>query len=303
METVEINQKNYQFITNYKHNDILRNSFHSLTQKIYHFDFEQWYKSGYWSDTCMLYSLLHDNTVISHITVNIIDFVILGERKRFVQLGTVMTDEYYRNQGLSGFLIQKVMEEWNNKCDIIYLFANDSVLNYYPKFGFTAVSEYQAIKKITKSYSPYSFRKLNLDNKCDIELLHKTAKNNFPQSKISMVNNVGLVMFYCNYFELFSFRENLYLIQSLNAIAVAEYEDDTLIIYDILSPQKINIEEVISVLSTDKTSFVILRFMPSNCENYEISIYKEDDSTLFVTSAKSSIFEDNKLIFPILSHT
>lgn len=80
---------------------------------------------------------------MANVSVNIMDFVILGEEKRYVQIGTVMTDENYRNQGLSRTLIKKILKEWENKCQGIYLYANNSVLNFYPKFGFSVCSEYQ----------------------------------------------------------------------------------------------------------------------------------------------------------------
>lgn len=214
-----------------------------------------------------------------------------------------MTDEQYRNQGLSRVLMDTVIEEWENKCDMFYLFANDSVLDFYPKFGFISVDEYQASKQISIIESPYSVRKMDIDNVIDLNLLYETAKNAAAQFALSMVDNAGLVMFYCNYFELFSFKYNLFYIQDLNAIAVADYEEDTLILYDILATKKIEIENVLNALATEQTKRAILNFMPINSENYEVSLYKEEDSTLMVMGDKEKLFKNNKLMFPMLSHT
>lgn len=109
----------------------------------YGFDFEEWYQNGYWKDRYIPYALLDGNNVITNVSVNIIDFFVMGEKKTCIQIGTVMTDKEYRNQGLNRFLMKKVLEEWRERCDVIYLFANDSVLNFYPKFGFVSVPEYQ----------------------------------------------------------------------------------------------------------------------------------------------------------------
>ncbi|MGE7925050.1 GNAT family N-acetyltransferase [Viridibacillus arvi] len=303
MKNVMINGKNYKLISRYQDDNELRNRFNLLTQQIYNFDFEKWYNSGFWKENCILYSLLDNDKMVSHITVSVIDFIVLGKKKRFVQFGTVMTDEQYRNQGLSRVLMETVLEKWKDKCDMFYLFANDSVLDFYPKFGFVPVDEYQASTKIPKIESPYSVRKMDIDNVSDLNLLYETAKNAEAQFALSMQDNAGLVMFYCNYFELFSFKENLFYIQDLHAIAVADYEEDTLIIYDILAKEKIEIKDVLNALATEQTKSAILKFMPINSENYEVTLFKEEDSTLMVMGDKEELFKNNKLMFPMLSHT
>jgi hypothetical protein len=107
VESIAAAGKNYRLVSNYKLDDELRNKFNLLAQKVWGFDFEKWYKSGYWEDNCLLYSLLHDDKMVSHITVSVIEFIVLGERKKFVQLGTVMTDENYRKQGLNKIFMEE----------------------------------------------------------------------------------------------------------------------------------------------------------------------------------------------------
>lgn len=303
MESIAVAGKQYRFVCNYKLDDELRNKFNLLAQKVWGFDFEKWHKSGYWDDNCLLYSLLEDDKMVSHITVSVIEFIVLGERKKYVQLGTVMTDENYRKQGLNKILMEKVLSEWKSKCDMIYLYANNCVLDFYPKFGFVPVQEYQAAKKIARDHHGYPVRKMNLDRIDDCSLLYNIGKNAAPLFQISMVDHIGLIMFHCIYFDLSGLKEGLYYIQDLNAIAVAEYRENEIILQDILSTQYVGIDEVIQSLATDKTKEAILRCMPIHSENYEISPYKEEDITLFVMADKKEIFEKNNLIFPILSHT
>lgn len=303
MENVIVNGKNYELITNYKHDSELRHRFNVLTQQVYNFDFEKWYDSGYWGDNCLLYSLLDNNKMVSHITVSVIDFMVLGERKRFVQLGTVMTDEQCRNQGLSRALLEKVLEEWEHNCDLIYLYANDSVLDFYPKFGFVATDEYQASRKISHVSSPYVVRKMDIASSSDHDLLYETAKHAVALFDLTMQDNAGLVMFYSQYFEPFSVKENLFYIEGLQAIAVAEYEEDTLVLYDILTTENIAIDDVLHALALEGTREVILQCMPIASEKYEVSLFKEEDSTLMIMADNSELFRNHKLIFPMLSHT
>jgi GNAT superfamily N-acetyltransferase len=148
MREVIVNGEAYTCVTDYKENDELRKSFNVLTQKTYKFDFEFWYHYGYWGDKYIPYSLLKDNKVVANAFVNIIDFTILGEDKRYIQIGTVMTGQEYRGKGLSRFLMERILKDWESRCDLIYLFANESVLDFYPKFGFIPMGEYQCSKSV-----------------------------------------------------------------------------------------------------------------------------------------------------------
>lgn len=298
-----VNNSKYTLLIQYQNEEKWRESFNSLTQKTYRFDFEKWYQAGYWEDNCRLYSLADGDKVVAHVTVNVIGFTVLGEEKTFMQMGTVMTDPDYKKQGLSRLLMEKVMLDWKDKCDMIYLFANDSVLDFYPKFGFVAVNEYQAVYKLKAAEKGPAFRRMDMDDAGDRDLLFHTAQKAVPLFRISMKGNAGLVMFYAHYFELFSVRDFLYYIPDLKAVVLAEYEGDQLILHDILTPETLDIRTVIHAMALENTREVSLRFMPEHTEGYEISLYKEENSTLFVQADCRRLFEDHQLIFPMLSHT
>lgn len=100
-EFLLINDKKYILRCNYKENNALRDSFNRLTEKTYGFNFKQWYEEGYWGDKYIPYSLSDGDKIVANISVNVMDFLILGEKKRFIQIGTVMTDEEYKGKGLS----------------------------------------------------------------------------------------------------------------------------------------------------------------------------------------------------------
>lgn len=150
MEWVKIGKDYYVFAKGYKDDNKLRESFNELTQNTYGFDFEEWYKSGYWNDKYIPYSIIDKDRVVANVSVNTVYFNILGQEKLCIQIGTVMTDTEYRGRGLSRFLLERVIKEWKDKCEMIYLFANDSVLDFYPKFGFEKEQEYISYKYINK---------------------------------------------------------------------------------------------------------------------------------------------------------
>lgn len=298
---IRIGDNDYQLVIDYREDSRLRQSFNVLTNRIWEFDFEAWYQSGYWGDSCHLYSLMAGNRMVSHITVSVFDAVVLGQNKTLVQLGTVMTDEDYRGKGLNRFLMEKVLADWSEQCDFIYLFANDSVLDFYPKFGFSAVSEYEAVKTVFSCKTHGVVRKMDITSSADIQLLDRLVRNAVPLFDLSIVNNVSTVMFYCQ--ALGVFKDNLYYLEGMDVIVVAEYEGENLVVHDVLSATNIDLDVVLDSLVNENTQNVQLRFIPKNKRSYQIRQYKEEDLTLFVSEKYKHLFENNQLIFPTLSHT
>lgn len=297
-ELLDVNGKEYLYIFDYKDNEILRRSFNNLTQKTYGFDFEDWYQKGYWQEKYVPYSLADGDTIVANVSVNIMDFFVMGEQKRYIQLGTVMTDESYQNLGLNKILIQRILNEWENKCDMIYLFANDSVLDYYPKFGFVRTNQYQCSNNVIKKDSSALARKLDMSLDTDRNLLYEKANQTLPFSNISMEQNASLIMFYCISF----MNESVYYIEEYDTIAIADFEDDTLYLNDVFGTQDISLDNIINVIINEKTKRVVLGFTPRNISSFKIDLLNEDDTTLFIKSTKDNPFKDNKLMFSILSH-
>ena len=146
----------YQFIKDYKSTEPYRLSFNELAHQTFRIDFEHWYQQGCWKDRYICYSFLHNDKVIANVSVNLMDIILNQLTYKAIQLGTVMTDPAYRNQGLSRRLMEIIIEEYRSECDFMYLYANKTVLDFYTKFGFSQVPEpsYTFDLKTTISLKP-----------------------------------------------------------------------------------------------------------------------------------------------------
>lgn len=131
-----------QIIKNYRDNENLRHSFNELAEQTFGLSFEGWYRSGYWRENYIPYSIVDADRVVANVSVNITDMRMEGKLRRLIQLGTVMTEESCRNQGLIRRLMQEIEADYGARADGMYLFANDGVLDFYPRFGFRPVKEY-----------------------------------------------------------------------------------------------------------------------------------------------------------------
>lgn len=72
----------------------------------------EWFQNGFWGEKYIPCSLVDGEKVIANVSVNRMDFNLDGIEKHYIQLGTVMTDKAYRGQGLSRYLMEKVIEEY-----------------------------------------------------------------------------------------------------------------------------------------------------------------------------------------------
>lgn len=292
-----------EYIVNYQNNAVLRNSFHALTQKVFHFQLKEWYDNGYWSESYEPHSILDGSTVVANISVNHMSMSIDGLKKNFLQIGTVMTDPAYRNQGLSRQLMDSILEKYQGKVDGIYLFGNDSVLEFYPKFGFTKSNEYvyryyvnsldMKNTIVNESLKP---QKVDMTDENQRNALLKAVKQSVPNEAFSM-DNFGLMAFGLTG----PYSDNIYYLPELDGYIVASIHDKTLFLHHIIASKIIEPNDI-SLFYRDTIETIELGFTPLPASSYEVSVYNEENSTLFILGDDLLVIERLKLRFPELSH-
>lgn len=314
---------NYEYKVNVRENDMLRESFNRLTRKTFAFDFIDWYQRGYWGSLYIPHVLLDGNEVIANVSSNEIDFVINGQKKRLIQLGTVMTDDAYRKQGLGRYLMEKVLEEYRNQADGIYLFGNDSVLEYYPRFGFQKYEQiqYYIETKRIADQAGSAGRKgddfLQKVNMSDIEECSKVLyaiENNVSDDKVLMVDNIGLYMFYLAGGPM---SDMVYKISNAalgnewntnheaSIYVVLEKNYDSLMIHQIFSAQEIDRRKVLDFICRQyiaDVSEMTLGFTPAKTDGLQKRVVHVEDSTFWGIGDDMKRFETEGLMFPTLSH-
>lgn len=298
MEIVTIHNIDYCLVSNFQDEAPLRHGFNDLAKDTFNLDFEDYYKNGYWNSSYIPYALVDNGKVVANVSANILDFFVCGDMKRYIQIGTVMTDKAYRGRGLGRYLLEMVISEWRDKSDLVYLFANDTVLDFYPKFGFVNKLEYQYAKSITSRQTSATARRLDMDEPKNRDLLFRLSNSTRPFSKLTALQNTGIVMFYATSF----IKDDFYYIENLDAAVFARYEGNTLYLNDIFSPCDISVEQVIFAMAKCETDNIVLGFTPVDTDGYCCRLYLQEDDTLFVLSNGKSVFDTHKLMLPILSH-
>ncbi|MBC1489097.1 GNAT family N-acetyltransferase [Listeria sp. FSL L7-1485] len=288
----------YQLISDYKDNDKYRASFNRLAESTFDINLEEWYQQGFWNDKYMCYSYLHNESIIANVSINKMELKYQGKEYQAIQIGTVMTHPNYRNQGLATKLINQVISKYEDQYDFFYLFANDSVLDFYPKFGFERVDESSFTIDATSLKKQFSkVKKLNPKNKMDFQLINRIVSNRMPLSTVLDVkNNEDLLMFYL----LIALKDATYYVEELDAIVLFEQEETDLYVLDIISTKKLDVVDVLRYLVTKEIETIHLSFTPEKDKLIDAAYIIETEDMLFM---RPNVFVENPyFIFPSTSH-
>lgn len=284
----------YKFIKLDRTNEEMRRSFCELSIKTFGLDFEDWYQNGYWKENYLPYVCVKDDKVVANVSVNPMEFNMAGRHVKLIQLGTVMTEESERNQGLIRKIMEKIEQDFQDKTDGFFLFANDEVLEFYPKFGFQTAKEYQYAKTVQNTEKESTVM-LPMNQPKQWKTLENIIEKSICQSSMEQENKKELVMFYVTKF----MQENVFYIESQNAYVIAEVDGETLNLQQVFAGQKVDLDKIIAAYG-EEIKNVVLGFSPLKNDGWEMSELHEEDTTLFV---KGKIFEEfDGLGFPVLSH-
>jgi GNAT superfamily N-acetyltransferase len=285
---------NPKLISDYAENEELRVGFNRLTELVFGFSLEEWYQREYWSKNYIPYSYLVDGHIIANVSIYKMKFVLDGQIRNAIQFSTVMTHPDYTGQGLSRKLMEHVLEKYNNECDMFFLFANDTVLDYYQKFGFEQVDEYQFeldVKEIKPKEN--NLAKLDMSKDEDLKHIYDAGKNRIAVSdRFGVVDAAGLLIFHCMYLH----REDVYYSKEEDAIVIYKKKDNEIHLYDIVSKYEVDIKKLLGMIVDDDVEKIIFHFTPDKYDLPFETIPVAKDERIFV---KQNIFNmDTKFIHP-----
>ncbi|UOE96243.1 GNAT family N-acetyltransferase [Alkalihalobacillus sp. LMS39] len=285
-----------KLVENYKENDILRESFFHLARQTFNIDFQPWFKAGFWNDRYECHSFVSDEQIVANVSVNKQRLFINSKIHNVIQIGTVMTQPEFQNHGLAKTLMNYVLDKYHSEYDGFLLFANQTVLDFYPKFGFTTALEtkYSVVMEHNPNRKPHL--KLNPFIKEDITLLLDFYHNRIL-SHFDVLDTEYLFAFYC----LTVFPSDIYFFKDLHAIVIYKEEQETIHLYAVLSKQKIELRVVIEAISSAKKTNIVFHFTPSfpDCEAVAHTSTNEND-VFYMKSSSIHLPEEWK--FPFVGH-
>lgn len=288
-----------KLVKDYKNSEKYRLSFNELAKNTFGIDFETWFQNGFWNDRYIGYAYVDGDQVVANISISLMDIIWEGQKKRALQIGTVMTHTDYRKRGLASSLMKIILEENEKNFDFIYLFANDQALDFYLKFGFQPISESKFSMGVEFYYGPVAnLRKLDISKVEDLKLISDlAAERRYISEKLGVFNDKCLIMFYC----LFVYSEDIYYLEEEDSVVIFKTCGSELNLYDVLSKKNIDVEDMISKIATPEVSRVVFHFTPDlKSGQVDIEELVKSDCTLLIKPLSKEITKEFQ--FPATSH-
>lgn len=280
-----------RFEKGYRRDDTLRVSFCELAKHTFGLEFEGWYEKGFWNDRYIPFSFIAEGKVVANVSASKIDLVIDGTAHPSLQIGTVMTHPNYRNQGLSRKLMEKVMSEYEGQCSFMYLFANESVKGFYPKFGFRKVEEQQFYLAAFSSGSTGvngNLRKLDTADTADLQLITEYIEERVPVSnRFATANAAGITLYHM----LTGFKDCIYHSEKLDALLLYKQEKQQLNIFDVISKAPVETHAVATEVADENTETILFHYTP---DNNGIGLEKKP----FKRNGALFVKENSRLLYP-----
>lgn len=271
----------------------LRQSFNALAQDTFGLNFESWYQHGFWNGDYIPYVLTLDGEAAANVSVNRMRCLLDGQERNYIQLGTVMTRRDCRGRGYSRLLMEEVLRE-NRDCDGIFLFANDTVLDFYPRFGFQQTQEFRFRREITGALCQAV--PVPMETREDWTRFLR-EKNLRMDAGVSRMDTDDLLMFYLTQF----MERNVFYLPPWDAYAVAELRDGVLTLYALYAATDADLPAVCAAFGPSVRR-AELAFTPGNPVGFERELFRECDTTFFLRGKTLEQDMERILSFPALAH-
>jgi predicted N-acetyltransferase YhbS len=259
--------------------------------------FRRWYALGGWDEDYAAFALADGKDIVANASLQRMKIVLRGESITGWQLGAVGVLPQWRGRGLQREIMPRLLSSVDEK-DIVFLFANDTVLDFYPQFGFKRVVEsvFAAQHAVQPASDP--LRSLSIDRAEDRALLARTAATAAPTTREFGARDYGgvLLWYWANFYD-----GCFYYCEAEDAIIVAEHDRATLRICDVLARAPFDLRPYLPRVAKEAAQRLEFGFTPGAWWPDARAIADYTDSPLFIRGAHR--LPDAPFKFPMLAQT
>lgn len=289
----------FTLIDSYRDNAALRESFYAMIATVFtRVNFAVWHDQGWWPDHYRPFSLLHYDQMVANVSVCEMTVLIDARPTPAIQIGAVATHPDYRGRGLSRRLMDHVMARYRD-IPFAFLFANDSVLDFYPKFGFRPQKE--MIFRTTRDIPPPApnLRKLNVADPADRELIRtRLASRTEPTSLFGARDFDFITAWHL----INVYPEGVFYSEPLDVIWVISIEGRELHIADVIWQGELDIHSALpAVIPARGIDSITWCLTPDRLSFPHDQITELDDSGLFIRG--DFPIADREFKFPATAQT
>ena len=259
--------------------------------------FRRWYELGGWHAGYRAFALFEGDRIVANASLQRMSLVVRGQRRTGWQLGAVGVLPEWRGRGLQQQLMSDVLKRIDPR-DPVFLFANEDVLDFYPKFGFKRVTEWLFGIETDVEPAASSLRRLSVDSPEDRALVARIAASAQPVTeRFGAEDYGGELLWYWTQFH----KDNVYYHAGDDALVVAEEDLEVLRILDVFAERPVDLPAYLPQLATRPTQHVEFGFTPERYFPRAQPLCEYLESTLFVLGTAG--LPSGPFKFPVLAQT
>lgn len=159
----------------YYHERDSREALNALVRGVFGLDFTSWNSLGVLGEYTP-FTLFDGDRAVANVSASPMHLTVAGRQVEAIQIGTVATLPAYRRRGLIRQLIDAAHTHFGKSSEMSFLFANETVLDFYQQFGYRPVTVHRfsaAAPRLTVPEVPS--RLLDLQEADDLALLRSLA--------------------------------------------------------------------------------------------------------------------------------
>ena len=281
-----------------KRDPALRHQFCDFVQSVFKgANFHLWAAHGGWSEDYDVWVVIEEGRIVSGVGVMRMDLIVHGRPQTGWQIGAVATAPAWRGKGLSRCLLETVLAHLDALGEApVFLFANSSVLDFYPRFGFRRVIQQQYRATTDVVPQPGQAVALDIANAAHRDYLEQLYRRARPlDSVFSAVSYYSAAIFHL----LHHPRQCLHLPQH-DLVAILRQEGDHLHLDDIVSAAPVDLRAILPLIAAAPVRSLEFGFRPTDLWG-EDTIAFEDTEMFFLRGAPE--IQERDLHFPTLAHT
>ena len=283
-----------QFASAYYNDHERRSQLNRLVLEVFGLDFGPWNELGFLFDEYTPFTFFEGGRAIANVSASPMQMTLGGQDVMAVQVGTVCTLPNRRKEGLIRELMTRARAHWEGRCGLSFLFANDTVVDFYQQFDYRPVDQHR-FHCAAPAWRPATgrARRLDISDPGDLERMRRFADRRAPVSRRAGVRaQAWLWLFHAKMLH----ASHLVFIEPLELIAVTRTEQDTLHIFDLVGREIRSLEEVYPYLGSAAVREVRFHFTPELFGVSKVIATPAVDAHLFVRGALPSM--DGPFLFP-----
>lgn len=261
-------------------------------------DFRLWQRRGGWDDSYEVFLLRQDGEIVASTGCTRLQLGVAGRECSGWQLGAVAVHPQQRGRGHARTLLQQVLSRIDAQQAPVLLFANENVLDFYPRFGFRALPQRRYAAAVDWQPSPDAPELCDINESAARERLRALCESALLNDALFGARRYyGVLLWHLCYRPL-----RACWLDEGNALAVVEEDAGVLYLHDLLARRRFDLAAALPALAQSAVTRLEFGFRPQAWWPAARDAGACEDTPLFVRGLDELRAADG-LRFPDLAQT